>query len=130
MPYATDTHALVWHITDDPNLSAKAKKAFEKVDRGEDYIAIPCIVLFEIFYLREKKRIPVDLNTILEMVSSSWNYWVEPLCVPIIEKSSMIPREKISDPWDRLIAATSLYLGIPLISRDRILHKFGLDVLW
>jgi PIN domain nuclease of toxin-antitoxin system len=41
----------------------------------------------------------------------------------------MIPRE-ISDPWDRLIAATSLHLKIPLITRDKYLHKMGLKVIW
>ena len=62
------------------------------------------------------------------MVSSSLNYRVEPLCIPIIKKSFLIPRE-ISDPWDRLIAATSLHLKIPLITRDKYLHKMGLKVM-
>jgi PIN domain nuclease of toxin-antitoxin system len=41
----------------------------------------------------------------------------------------MISRERISDPWDRLIAVTSLHLDIPLITRDRYLHKVGLRVV-
>jgi len=48
----------------------------------------------------------------------------------VIEKSRMIAREEISDPWDRLIAATSMHLGFPLITRDRSLRKIGLETVW
>jgi len=130
MPYVTDTHALVWYMIDDPDLSTKARQVFEEVDSGQDHIFIPCIVFFEVLYLIEKRKILIDFDRFIEMVLSSWNYRVEPLCLPIIERSSMIPRERISDPWDRLIAATSLYLGIPLITRDRYLHRIGLKIIW
>lgn len=130
MPYVTDTHALVWYMIDDPDLSTKARQIFEEVDSGQDHIFIPCIVFFEVLYLIEKRKILIDFDRFIEIVLSSWNYRVEPLCLPIIERSSMIPRERISDPWDRLIAATSLYLGIPLITRDRYLHRIGLKIIW
>ena len=50
MPYVTDTHSIVWYMTDDPRLSIEAKRTFEKVDGGQDYIFIPCIVFFELLY--------------------------------------------------------------------------------
>lgn len=128
MPYVTDTHSMVWYMTEDLNLSTKAKTVFEKVDNGEDYIVIPCIVFFELLYLIEKKKLPIDFAGFISMVSSSKNYRVEPLCLPIIEKSRMISREEVSDPWDRLIAATSMHLGLPLITRDESLRKIGLKI--
>ena len=130
MPYVTDTHSLVWYLTDDPKLSIDAKRIFKNVDDVQDYIFIPCIIFFELLYLIEKKRVALDLDSFIAMVSSSKNYRVEPLCLPIIEKSRMIPREKISDPWDRLIAATSLHLSFPLITRDQSLREMGLEVVW
>ncbi|MCI2425219.1 type II toxin-antitoxin system VapC family toxin [Candidatus Acetothermia bacterium] len=130
MPFVTDTHSLVWHVTGDPKLSARAKGVFRKVDNFEDYIFIPCIVFFELLYLVEKKRIAVDFDNFLAMVSSSKNYRIEPLCLPIIEKSRGIPRERVADPWDRLIAATSQYLNFPLITRDETLRETGLEVIW
>jgi PIN domain nuclease of toxin-antitoxin system len=131
MPYVTDTHSIVWHMADDPKLSREAKRLFQRTDSGLDYIHIPCIVFFELLYLAEKKKpINVDFDNFVEMVSSSRNYKVEPLCLPIIEKSRTIPRGKIPDPWDRLIAATSLHLRLPLITRDRSLRKMGFDTIW
>ena len=134
MPFVTDTHALVWHMTSDPRLSAKAKEAFQKVDHLQDHIFIPCIVFFELLYLIEKKKIVADFYGFLRMVSSSKNYRIEPLCLPVIEKSRRIPRERVADPWDRLIAATSIHLDLPLITRDEalreVLTEIKVEVIW
>ena len=130
MPYVTDTHSIVWYMTDDPKLSIEAKEIFKIADSGLDYIHIPCIVFFELLYLVEKKKIEVEFNDFVNLTSSSKNYKVEPLCLPIIEKSRTIPRRRIPDPWDRLIAATSLHLGFPLITRDRSLQGMGFNTIW
>ncbi len=130
MPYVTDTHSLIWYLTDDPQLSTRAREVFQQVDNFKDRIFVPCIVFFELLYLVEKRKLIIDFDGFLEMIASSRNYKVEPLCLPIIESSKKIPRDKIADPWDRIIAATSMHLKLPLITRDRILNKIGIDVLW
>jgi len=130
MPFVTDTHSLVWYITDDPKLSTVAKETFQKVDNFRDYVFIPCIVFFELLYLIEKKKIVVDFDSFLVMVSSAKNYRIEPLCLPIIEKAKRISKERVPDPWDRLIAATSMHLNFPLITRDNALREIGLEVVW
>ena len=128
MSYVTDTHALIWHLTEDPQLSTAARDIFENVDSGHERVLIPCIVFFELFYLIEKNRISIDFDKVVSMVSSSNNYGVEPLCLPIIEASRKISME-VKDPWDRLIAATSLRLGLPLITRDRALEAVT-ETVW
>jgi len=130
MPFVTDTHPLVWHMTSDSKLSPEARGIFQKVDNLQDYIFIPCIVFFELLYLIEKKKIVADFDSFLAMVSSSKNYRIVPLCLPIIEKGRRIPRERVADPWDRLIAATSMHLNFPLITRDETLREIGLEVVW
>ena len=129
MPYVSDTHSIIWHMTDDPKLSIKAKEIFEKVDNGQDYIIIPCIVFFELLYLTEKKKLHIEFDRFIGAVSSSRNYRVEPSCLPIIEKSKVISRGEIPDPWDRLIAATSMHLDFPLITRDKSMQKVGLKII-
>jgi PIN domain nuclease of toxin-antitoxin system len=129
MPYVTDTHAIIWHLTGDPQLSTRAKRIFQRADTNQDYIVIPCIVLLEIVYLIEKRKIAINFESLLKDLDRARNYKIEPLCLPIIEKSRTIQRG-IKDPWDRLIAATALHLGMPLISRDRSLRKLGLQIIW
>ncbi len=128
-PYVTDTHSLVWYMTDDRRLSKKAKWIFVSADISQNTIYIPCIVFFELLYLIKKKKINVDFDCFIKLVSSSKNYRVEPLCLPIIENSRKI-HKKVVDPWDRLIAATSMHLNAPLISKDRLLRGIGLEVIW
>lgn len=129
MPYVTDTHSLVWHLTANPKLSAPAKRIFQKADNSQDRIIIPCIVLFELIYLIEKRKISAQFDEFIKMLSSSLNYRIEPLCLPIIEKTRRISRDSVKDPWDRLIVATSLHLNMPLITRDRSLRKLGIKVI-
>lgn len=70
------------------------KWIFRKVDGGQDYIVIPCIVFFELLYLIEKKKIGIHFDSFIALISQSKNYRVEPLCLPIIKKSGEIPEAK------------------------------------
>lgn len=130
MPYVTDTHSLVWHLMDDPKLSPKAKQIFQAVDNAHDSIFIPCIVFFELSYLTDKKKISADFDGVIEKVKLLTNYQIQPLCLPIIEKSMEISKVKVDDPWDRLIAATAMHLNLPLITCDKKLKQIGLTTIW
>lgn len=61
MIYVIDTHALVWFIEGSQNLSYKAK---EIMLAAESPIVVPTIVLAEIKYLYERKRIKGTYNEI------------------------------------------------------------------
>ncbi|MDY7076564.1 MAG: hypothetical protein SXV54_06520 [Chloroflexota bacterium] len=41
-----------------------------------------------------------------------------------------VPREQVPDLPDRVIAATALYLGVPLISRDRKIRLSDVTTIW
>lgn len=34
------------------------------------------------------------------------------------------------DPFDRLLAAQALAEGYPLVTRDRLFRKYGVEVVW
>lgn len=131
MPFVTDTHALVWFVTGNSKLSTEAKKVFERTERGDEHIHIPCIIFFELLYLVDKHKIEADLfDSLVSLISSSNNYKIEPLCLPIIEASREISMAEVRDPWDRLIAATSKHLDLPLITKDESLKNLGLQTIW
>jgi len=111
-------------------LSKVAKETFQRTDESLGNAFIPCIVFVEILYLIEKKKIAVDFNSFISKVALSQNYKVEPLCMPVIENVARISRKHVKDPSDRIIAATSMHLKLPLITRDRKLRKIGLNVIW
>ncbi len=54
-----------------------------------------------------------------------------PLDLPVLDVMAAVPREKVPDPFDRIIAATALTLGLPLVSADEdIRGAIGERVIW
>ena len=66
MIHVADTHALVRFLEGSDRLSAAARHALQSPDAD---IVIPSIVLAEIVYLYARKRIGIDLASVLEHVS-------------------------------------------------------------
>ncbi|MEK7363312.1 MAG: PIN domain-containing protein [candidate division NC10 bacterium] len=130
--YVTDTHPLIWHQTDDPNLSAAARKILDETDQGRHTVWIPAIVLVEIIYISEKHRIPPEVvSSFLSKLPASTNYLVAPLDMDTIIAMRGIPRPAITDMPDRIITATAMKLGVPLITLDpRIKESSLVSVVW
>jgi predicted nucleic acid-binding protein len=55
---------------------------------------------------------------------------VVPLDMAVARYIHLVPREIVPDMPDRIIAATALYLEVPLVSRDRRIHLSNLEVIW
>ena len=116
----TDTHSLIWYLEDSPSLSSSANDVFDACDRGEIVIYIPTICLVEILYLQEKWRISPDLKLLLdeELRSGDSRFLLADLDENVVDAIAQIPRNVVPDMPDRIIAATALSLGLPLISKD------------
>lgn len=129
--YVTDTHALIWYLEDSGKLGSEADEAYNACDRGESVIYIPTICLVEIIYLQEKGRIPIELRKALDQnLAGLPNLVTADLTLAVVAALESIPRELVPDLPDRIIAATAMALGLPLISRDRSVQRTGLPVLW
>jgi PIN domain nuclease of toxin-antitoxin system len=131
--YVTDTHALCWHLTGNPKLSAKAKKIFQEADSGVHQILIPSIVLIEMVYLAEKGRIgDSSLNQVLELIDTIGGSYDEvPLNKDTVKALQNIHREDIPDMPDRIITATAYQLDLPLITKDeKIKNSRVVSVVW
>lgn len=130
--YVIDTHPLIWHLTSDSNLSSAARKILDETDQGLHTVWIPSIVLVETIYISEKRRIlPYGCAPFLSSLSVSPNYRVAPLDLSTISAMLSIPRETIKDMPDRIIAATAMKLGLPLVTRDPVIKAAGLvSVIW
>jgi PIN domain nuclease of toxin-antitoxin system len=126
--YVTDTHSLLWYFSDNPRLSRRALKAFERtIENGS--IIIPIIVLAEIMYIAKKGRIEMTFVETVKRIDDMENFEVVPLDMDILNIADKIEDEL--EMHDRLIAATALFFKVPLITRDQALKDSGLcDVIW
>ena len=48
----------------------------------------------------------------------------------VVDALARIPRTAVLDMPDRIIAATALHLGLPLISKDHKIQVSGIQTIW
>ena len=127
-----DTHAVIWYLFADERLSATARTTIEEAAAGGDQIAFSSITLAEIIYLSEKGRIdPATLDRLLTAVDREDAVLIEvPFDRHVAQALHKVERTQVPDLPDRIIAATALHLGLPLISRDRKIQLSDVNTIW
>jgi PIN domain nuclease of toxin-antitoxin system len=127
-----DTHAVIWYLFADERLSVTARATIEEAAADGDQIAFSSITLAEIIYLGEKGRIdPAALERLLTAVDGEDAVLIEvPFDRHVAQALRKVERSQVPDPPDRIIAATALHLGLPLISRDRMIQLADVDTIW
>jgi len=53
-----------------------------------------------------------------------------PLTTGIVEAMRQVPRADVPDMPDRIVAATGVYFGVPVISRDGRIRASNLQTVW
>src|SRR3990172_7063514 len=104
MNFLTDTHALLWHVTNSPKISQKTRDIFNKCERGECIIFIPSIVIAECLSIFDKKKIAFDFKTLFNRITKSENYIIIPLDYIVLLK--MAETKEVSELHDKIIVAT------------------------
>lgn len=127
-----DTHAIIWYFSASKKLSDLASTALEEALAG-DFVYISAITLVEVIYLVEKgKLLTSDLEAIVQAVSTpDPTVVVVPLDLQVAQAVAQIPRETVPELGDRIIAATALHLGVPLVTCDsRIRALTIVETIW
>lgn len=127
-----DTHAAVWYLFNDPRLSIAAGDFIDGAARQTQRIIVCTISLAEIVYLIEKNRLPQNAYTDLSAALANPNHVLKEasLTSEIVEAMRQVARADIPDMPDRIVAATGLYLGVPVISRDGRIRASNIQTVW
>jgi len=128
MEVLADTVTIIRLFSATGKIGRKAGSILRKIENGEGHCFISVVSLVEILYLSEKNRIPIDLAGTIRRVNESGNYTITDLTPPIIALAEKHPFVEI---FDRLLIATALYLGSPLLSSDGKIQQSGLvETIW
>lgn len=127
-----DTHTIVWYLFSDRRLSTSARDAIEGAAASGDQVAFSAITLAEIVYLAEKGRIQ---STTYSRLIAAIGAQDAVLTVVAFDEAvagylHQVGRNQVPDMPDRIIAATALALGMPLISRDGKIRLSGVSTIW
>jgi PIN domain nuclease of toxin-antitoxin system len=123
--WLVDTHALLWFLGDDPQLSPQAKATMES---GANVLLVSAASVWEMAVKSSlgKLDVPDDLVDVLrregfeQLGVSSEHAWAV----------RELPIGAHKDPFDRLLVAQAKLEGLPLISSDPQLDGYGIERLW
>ena len=127
-----DTHIAIWYFGDLTQLSKPAENAIDKAEAA-GIIYVSAITIVELIYLTEKSKIPSDVLDLLGDVldDSTTAFQLAEITREIADEVENIPRLTVPDIPDRIIAATTLHLNLPLVTKDRKIHALqNLNTIW
>ncbi len=127
-----DTHIWIWWISNPENLSNAASQAISRAV-NENGIIISSISTWEIALLVEKGRLvlSIDVRDWVRKTEGLPFVRFMPVDNTIALRSVAMPGQFHSDPADRIIAATAMTMGLPLVTRDdKILDYPHVQTVW
>lgn len=113
-----DTHVVHWWSAEPERISAPACAALEQAEE----LAVAAISWFELAWLAKHERIVVNVPV---------RSWLEGLAVQvhtlgvtptIADTAIALPSSLSGEPADRLIFATAVEHGLPLVTKDRAMR--------
>ena len=125
-----DTHVLIWMASDPKRLSRKARVAIRDA-RLKTGVAIATITLWELAWLAENGRIQA-VGSIESFVRETVSRVIlQPITPEIAALAVQLAAAFPKDPADRLIAATAMVEGAPLVTADeRIRQAKVVQTIW
>ena len=127
-----DTHAWVWFISNPELLSERAKRYLDAAVE-EKAIMISSISVWEVALLIAKKRLilTLELNDWIAKSEMLPFFKFIPVDNSVAIKSVNLPQPLHSDPADRIIIATAISLGAPIVTKDeKILNYSQVQTVW
>jgi len=127
-----DTHVWVWWVSGLGRLSAKARRLIgAAVTQKAVYLS--SISVWEVAQLVARGRLELTMDVAAWVAKSEALPFLHfiPVDNAIAMKSVQLPGPLLPDPADRIIVATALILGFPLVTRDeKIARSPHVRTIW
>jgi PIN domain nuclease of toxin-antitoxin system len=127
MKYLLDTHAFLWYVLGDPNLSPTAKEIID----NRTGICFSSVSLWEIAIKINIGKL--QLNCSFEDLIKRLSYIKADLLAITAMDTQIymsLPIEKHRDPFDRILVAQTINRSLILISRDLAFEQYSIQRLW
>ncbi len=127
MNFLLDTHALIWFLNGDKDLSTKSRKAIESLD-SINFISIASLWEIAIKISLERLELKMPLQTLSDELLNN-DFQILPITfedILILSKLKFHHR----DPFDRLIISQAINNNFTLISKDKQFESYKVKLLW
>lgn len=125
-----DTHALLWWALDPDRLSETAAETVAEMERRGGFASAISIWELGVKIQRGKLELGISIDnlahrierhSVVELVPVDTTTWLRSLALPWEHR----------DPADRVIVATALLRGVPILTKDHAIHGFtGVSSIW
>ncbi|MBI2844782.1 MAG: type II toxin-antitoxin system VapC family toxin [Armatimonadetes bacterium] len=123
-----DTHAFLWWIADDPNISDRARKV---ISDNDNQIYVSAASGWEIAIKAQIGRLTVPEQPerfILEQMAI--NAFISlPVRMEHALRVYSLPMHH-RDPFDRILIAQSQVERLPILTADSALSEYSVDIVW
>ncbi len=123
-----DTHAFLWFVTNDPQLS---ETALEVIAEPTNSILLSPASYWEIAIKVSLGKYPltVPFETFFQEGIEGSDVMIVPIEVRHAAVLSALPMHH-KDPFDRMIVSQAIAERIPIVSVDSVLDAYGIQRLW
>ncbi|OWT65623.1 type II toxin-antitoxin system VapC family toxin [Candidimonas nitroreducens] len=120
-----DTHALVWWVSGDAQLSGAARDAIETERQGGE-VLVSAISAWEVAMLVRAGRLALTMDAAqwLDIVAQISGLRFVPVDILLAVQSVDLPGDFHKDPADRLIVATARHYCAPLVTADSKIRSY------
>lgn len=125
-----DTHALLWWALDPDRLSRRAKDLLEEMEQRGGFASSISIWELGVKVKRGVLDIGISMEELARRIDKSAAVELVPVDTTIWLRSLGLEWDH-RDPADRVIVATALLKGVPVLTKDRLLHEWsGVETVW
>ncbi|MBC8318212.1 MAG: type II toxin-antitoxin system VapC family toxin [Desulfobulbaceae bacterium] len=120
-----DTHIWLWWVSEPETLSKKARQAIQGAS-AEQGVVISSMSTWEIAMLVQKGRLEfsIDVRDWIRKTEALPFVSFVPVDNTIALRSVNLPGLFHQDPADRIIVATALSLGLPIVTKDEKIQRY------
>ena len=122
-----DTHTFLWAITGDERLSRRASEVFT----GPSDLWLSVVSIWEILTKVQIGKMVLPVPTGPYILKKLIENRIETLSVnrDHVLKVETLPMHH-NDPFDRMLIAQSLEEHLPVVTSDRILARYPVELIW
>ena len=123
-----DTHAFLWWVVDDSQLSTTAKAI---IVEPTNTIYLSVVSAWEIIIKERtgKLSLPESPETYIPSRLTANRFVTLPVEMPHVLKVASLP-DHHRDPFDRLLIAQSQVENLSLLTVDHLIGQYSVDIIW
>ncbi|MCC6826173.1 MAG: PIN domain-containing protein [Acidobacteria bacterium] len=132
MDIVVDTNIIIWYFDEYSRLTKLAETTVD--DAAENgTLFVSSIPIVELTYLIKKDRVPKEVLAKLReaLDDDATAFELAGLSRRVADELQNIDRSIVADMPDRIVAATALHLGLPLVTSDGNLQRLSnVETIW